>query len=160
MEIRRATESDAEPIAVLVGELADPFFVSPRREGAEAFLAAIGVDAIRGYLASEAFSCHVATSDGRLAGVVAMRDGRHLFHLFVAPAFQRAGLARRLWHLVESEALERDAPDAFTVNASLAAVPVYRRFGFEPDGPMRVREGVMFLPMRLPRPPAASDEPC
>lgn len=86
-----------------------------------------------------------------------MRDGTTSTRSSHRPSSRRTWLARRLWHLVESEALERGAPGAFTVNAGLAAVPVYRRFGFEPDGSMRVREGVMFLPMRSHR---AAGGPC
>lgn len=50
MEIRQATESDDEAFAAPLGELVDPLFVSPSREGAPAFVASIGLEAIRACL--------------------------------------------------------------------------------------------------------------
>ena len=44
------------------------------------------------------FRYSVAEYGSFLAGVVAGRDGTHLFHLFVASEFQRQGLAMRLWY--------------------------------------------------------------
>jgi amino-acid N-acetyltransferase len=43
-------------------------------------------------------------------------------------------------------------PARFTVNASLYAVPVYERFGFEATGAVEHMHGVSFLPMVLAMP--------
>ena len=71
-----------------------------------------------------------------------------------AAAHQGRGIARRLWERVRAEALAAGATGEFTVNSSLAAVAVYRRFGFRETGPCRREAGVAFVPMRLlPAPP-------
>ena len=59
-----------------------------------------------------------------LAGVVAVRDGTHLFHLFVASEFQRQRIARRLWAHAMQAAQSAVRVEAFSVNSSLFAVPV------------------------------------
>ena len=51
----------------------------------------------RGYLASEPYRYVLAYKDSQLAGCIAIRDGSHLFHLFVERSYQRQGIARRLW---------------------------------------------------------------
>jgi GNAT superfamily N-acetyltransferase len=148
MKIATALVADAEEISALIAGLSEPFFLSPSREGAEPFLASIGAEAQRGYLASGNFSYRVARSGGRIVGVVALRDNAHLFHLFVAEDFQGQGLATRLWQRVESEALRAGNPGTFTVNASLDAVPLYEKFGFAREGEVQRVHGVVFQPMR------------
>ena len=88
-----------------------------------------------------------AEADGALVGLVAMRDHSHLYHLFVAPAWQGRGLARALWQQVRQAALEAGNPGRFTVNASVNAVPVYGRFGFVATGPRVEKNGIAFVPM-------------
>ena len=145
MKIATASVADAEEISALIAGLSEPFFLSPSREGAEPFLASIGAEAQRGYLAAGNFWYRVARSGGRIVGVVALRDNAHLF---VAEHFQGQGLATRLWQRVESEALRAGNPGTFTVNASLNAVPLYEKFGFAREGEVQRVHGVSFQPMR------------
>ncbi|HET7794137.1 MAG TPA: GNAT family N-acetyltransferase [Rhizobacter sp.] len=149
LTITPAALTDAEAISALILELSAPFYDSPTREGSEPFVASVGAQATRRNLSAGNFSYRVARAGGVLAGVVALRDNAHLFHLFVAEPFQGQGLARRLWSLVEAEARKAGNPGLFTVNASLNAVPVYERFGFMRDGEVQHMHGISFQPMRL-----------
>lgn len=157
LRLRDATPDDAEAIAALVLSLSGPFFVHPDRAGAEPFLASIGADAQRERLQSSRFRWRLAEQGGQLAALAALRDGSHMFHLFVAPAHQRQGLARRLWHDLREAALADGRPERFTVNASLNAQPVYARFGFQPQGEVQQMHGIAFQPMCLPLVAAAHD---
>ncbi|WOB06857.1 GNAT family N-acetyltransferase [Piscinibacter gummiphilus] len=149
MRVEAANASDAEAISALIVELSEPFFLSPSRGGAERFLASISVEAVRGYLSSANFSYYVARSESRLAGFVALRDNSHLFHLFVATAFQGNRLASQLWATAKTDAVQAGNPGEFTVNSSLNAVPVYERFGFVREGEVQRMHGISFQPMRL-----------
>ncbi|WP_140914016.1 GNAT family N-acetyltransferase [Methylomonas koyamae] len=146
--MRRATVADAAPISRLIAALSRPFLLSADGVGAEVFLAAVGEAAIAGYIEDADFRYWLAEANGELAGVVAMRDHRHLYHLFVAEVFQNRGLARHLWQWVKTGALDAGNPGEFTVNASLNAVAVYRRFGFVELGAAVQANGVAFQPMR------------
>lgn len=142
--IEPASVGDAAAISALILSLSEPFFTSPTREGAEPFLASISEAAEARYLADPRFAFWLAWQGETLAGLVAMRDGSHLFHLFVAPAFQGQGLARRLWlHALQ----QLPAAPRHTVNASLNAVPVYERFGFRAVGAVQHQHGIAFVPM-------------
>ncbi len=152
MKIEPATSADAEAISALIIDLSGPFFCTPERTGAEAFLVSIGPDAQRRYLDAGNFAYHVARSDSGLAGVVALRDNAHLFHLFVARPFQGQGLARRLWEIVKGQAVQAGNPGRFTVNSSIQAVPVYERFGFVLQGDVQHMHGVSYQPMRMTLP--------
>lgn len=149
MQIRRATPADAAAISALILSVSRFFTVHPDGEGAEEFLAKVSPEAIGGYLASPRYAYRVAEEEGALAGVVAIRDNAHLYHLFVAPAFHGRGLSRRLWDAAREAALRAGNPGEFTVNSSLYAVPVYQRFGFRPTGPRVEELGIAFLPMKL-----------
>jgi len=69
--------------------------------------------------------------------------------LFVGRAYQRVGLARRLWSRVKDDSLALGNPGGFTVNASNHAVPAYERLGFRRTEPTKETDGVLYNPMEL-----------
>jgi GNAT superfamily N-acetyltransferase len=147
--IRPGSPSDAEAIARLIASFQRELTDDPSGAGAQAYLASVSVQAERDYLASPRYRYLVAYAGRQLAGFIALRDGSHLFHLFVAQEHQHQGLARRLWeHALASVGAANG--QGFTVNSSLAAVPVYRALGFVPSGSMRSMHGISFLPMQRP----------
>ena len=145
MHIRPATTQDAEAISALISASAHHFLLDPSGRGAERFLASVTPQAILGYITSSNFHYLIAEDGPNLAGAVALRNGRHLFHLFVAPTHQRQGLARALWEAAKQGAA-KDLK-VFTVNSSPNAVAVYERFGFSATGPRTEMNGIAFVPM-------------
>ena len=133
-------------IASFQTELTD----DPSGADAEVYLVSISVQAEREYLASERYGYLLAYSDSQLAGFIAIRDGSHLFHLFVERSRQRQGIARRLWERALKELCVPTSDGGFTVNSSLSAVPVYQAFGFVPSESIQRVHGISFLPMRRP----------
>ncbi|MEX6501284.1 GNAT family N-acetyltransferase [Pseudomonas zhanjiangensis] len=150
VQIRRALPGDAEAISALILELAHYFTCQPDGEGAERFLEGLGPQAIRAYIGDPGLHYLVATEARRLLGVAAMRDGRHLFHLFVAPAGHRQGIARQLWDMLSQAAIAAGNRQGFTVNSTPYAVPVYERFGFQACGPRVEKNGIAYVPMQAP----------
>src|SRR5687768_13193889 len=152
MIYRSATIEDAEAISALILSFQPDFTLDASGRGAESFLSLVTPEAERSYLASERYHYLVAERpQGKLAGVIAIRDQTHIFHLFVATEFQRQGLARALWIRVQ-RMLSADASSVdFTVNSTLAAAPVYTRLGFEQVKPEVHEHGIAYVPMRLRR---------
>ncbi|HWX01615.1 GNAT family N-acetyltransferase [Collimonas sp.] len=146
-ELRPAQASDATAISALIRQFTHEFTISADGSGAEQFLASISVEAEAGYISDPRYRYITACVGDVLAGFIAMRDRSHVFHLFVAPQFQRQGMATRLW-----QAARASAPgiQTFTVNSSPAALPVYKRFGFAPTDSRIEMHGICFVPMRLP----------
>jgi ribosomal protein S18 acetylase RimI-like enzyme len=145
MNIRPAKTQDAEALSALINSSAHHFLIDSSGRGAERFLEGITPQAILGYITSSNFYYLIAEDGTNLAGAVALRDGRHLFHLFVAPAYQQRGLARALWEAAKQGA-SKDLK-IFTVNSSPNAVAVYKRFGFTTNGPRTEKNGIAFVPM-------------
>jgi len=150
MEFREGSPADAEAIAGLIASFQSELTNDPSGAGAEGFLASVSVQAEREYLASARYRYLLAYSGSQLAGFIAIRDGSHLFHLFVERAHQRQGIARLLWKRALEELCAPGSEGAFTVNSSLSAVPVYQAFGFAPAGEVQSLHGISFLPMRRP----------
>jgi GNAT superfamily N-acetyltransferase len=142
----------------LIRELSAPFLLHADGAGAEPFYAAISEAAICGYIESPNFFYYIAHLNSSLVGVVAVRDNKHLYHLFVARAFQGKGFARKLWEFAKADALRSGHQTIFTVNSSLNAVPVYQQFGFAIIGAVVEAHGVAFQPMRLGVDPKPSNE--
>ena len=150
MEIRAGSPSDAEAVADLIAGFQSELTDDPSGVGAENYLASVSVQAEREYLASARYRYLLAFAGSELAGFIAIRDGSHLFHLFVGRAHQGQGLGRRLWQQALRELCAPNSEGVFTVNSSLSAVPVYRAFGFAPAGSTQSVHGISFLPMRRP----------
>jgi GNAT superfamily N-acetyltransferase len=158
MEFRAGSPADAEAIAGLIASFQSELTNDPSGAGAEEYFASVSVQAERAYLASERYRYLLAYSDSQLAGLIAIRDGSHLFHLFVERSHQGQGVARRLWERVLEELCAPGADGGFTVNSSLFAVPVYQAFGFVPAGSIQSMHGISFLPMRRPAPGAGTEQ--
>jgi GNAT superfamily N-acetyltransferase len=150
MEFRAGSPADAEAIAGLIANFQSKLTNDPSGAGAEGYLASVSVHAEREYLASARYRYLLAYSGSQLAGFIAIRDGSHLFHLFVERTHQRQGIARLLWERALRELCAPGSEGAFTVNSSLSAVPVYQAFGFAPAGSLQSKHGISFVPMRRP----------
>jgi GNAT superfamily N-acetyltransferase len=149
MRIREAKVNDIPAISDLIRPLVKKYIACEfSAEGAHNLLLSIDPDAIRGYF-EVGYQYHVAEENGVLAGVVAVRDNRHLYHLFVADAFSRQGLARRLWQVAHDACRDAGNVGEYTVNSSNFAVEMYRKFGFVETGPPETRNGVRYVPMKL-----------
>ncbi|MFZ2726876.1 MAG: GNAT family N-acetyltransferase [Methylococcaceae bacterium] len=140
---RAANSSDANAISGLIGGLSHYFLDDPASPDAAPFLASIVPEAISERLLTPNYLYILAEQADSLCGVVAIRDGGHLYHLFVDANFHGQGIARELWR----RAMSASGASRFTVNSSLLAVPVYSRFGFALDGDRQTKDGVTFQPM-------------
>lgn len=150
LTIRPASAADSAAIASLIRSVAHYFLSDSSGKGAEAFLSTISETAVRGYIANPRFRYRVGYLGEELAGVAALRDNQHVYHLFVAPSHHRHRLATSLWQHLQSQSIDAGNTDGFTVNSSLHAAPVYLRWGFIPVGDPQIKDGISFQPMRRP----------
>jgi len=149
VRIRAATSNDASAISTLIRDLAARYIAHElSAEAANRLLGSMEEAAIRDYL-NAGYRYHVAEENGELAGVVAVRDNRHLYHLFVSEDFQGRGLARELWEVAKAAGLEAGNPGVFTVNSSRYAVGMYEKFGFVRQAEVVDAAGVICIPMKL-----------
>ena len=146
MNIRRAVPSDAARMSELILAQAPLITLEPDGKGADAVLASMQTSALEENIASTRFSYWVAETHGNIQGTIGLRDGRHLYQLFVRRDLHRTGIGKRLWqHMLDT--LGADAPACITVNASPYGLPAYERLGFMATGPRTEINGIAFIPM-------------
>ncbi|WP_248290163.1 GNAT family N-acetyltransferase [Pseudoalteromonas arctica] len=63
----------------------------------------------------------VAENDGKIEGIIELKEGRHVAMLFISPERQKKGIGRNLL----SSALKYAKVETVTVSASLSSVPAY-----------------------------------
>jgi GNAT superfamily N-acetyltransferase len=151
VKLRRATIKDAQRISELAQAVARQFIVDEfSGKGRALYLQELAPEVIAKRLAAKDFRFLLAEDGEALAGVAAMQDNWHLYHLFVAKGYQRGGLAGRLWQILRDEALSAGPPRSFKANVPRYAIAAYTRLGFKADGVMRDEKGVHFQPMTCP----------
>jgi GNAT superfamily N-acetyltransferase len=153
--IRFATLHDVDAIRSLITSLMPMVTIHPEGEGAEQFVESFGVPAMRRYVSAPNFRYQLAMLNGELAGVVAVRDNSHLFHLFVARHLHGQGIGRQLWQAAWDDARALGNTGHFTVNSSMGALEMYKHWGFEPTSEPVQQHGIAYVPMRLRGPEQA-----
>jgi ribosomal protein S18 acetylase RimI-like enzyme len=83
------------------------------------------------------------TSTSKVVGVLAIQC-KHVYWLFVDGEYQGSGIARKLFDIM----LEELEPEELTVDASLYAVPIYRKFGFAETSAVKKFKGTKYIPMK------------
>ena len=149
MVIREAKPQDAEEISKLISQLSIKFISHEfTTEGKEALLRSMSAIAIKKHIKT-GFKYSLALADNEIIGVVGMKDSKHLYHLFVAEHYQRKGIASRLWQVAMQACIEAGNPGEFTVNSSVFAAQAYEAFGFVVQSEPQLKNGVVFIPMKL-----------
>lgn len=150
IEVRVATPDDLAAISSLIDAVTRPL-LAPLCTAAELERWHASVRPSRlAELNRSGVRFFVAEVRGELAGVAALRDHHHVYHLYVEDRFRRIGVARRLWARLLLQA-ESEGAQALYVNAWVDAVPVYSSFGFIAVGSPTSSDGAPRQPMiRLP----------
>ena len=145
INIREITEQDLATVSAIC---IDAFTTSVAGS-----LSAEGITTFTNIAASTAFQRRmaednlllVAEYDGKVAGVVELKQGRHVAMLFVAPTRQKHGIGKQLLAAV----LPNARVDTVTVKASLSSVAAYQKYGFECKGDIAESAGLVYQPMEI-----------
>jgi GNAT superfamily N-acetyltransferase len=148
LHMRMARQGDSRAIGVL-GRRVIRRWILPHQpaEAAALLLAGMTAKSIRTKIrAGQRF--HLAFVGATLVGMAAIRDDSHVFQFFVGTRYQGRGIARKLWHRVMRDSIRRAGTRFFTLNAAVAAVPIYLRMGFEPNASAnRPKSKIISVPM-------------
>jgi len=143
MHIRKMTLDDLPGVNTLC---LDAFMLavapSLSRQGVETFAKVAAQQAFAERMTGDNLML-VYVVEETLAGLIELKEGRHVAMLFVAPGWQRRGVGRRLM----AAALEHANGDVVTVRASLSSVKAYERYGFALAGEVGEFAGLVYQPM-------------
>jgi len=88
------------------------------------------------------------SDDGTIVGMISFH-GSQMEQLFVAPEFQRQGVATRLWEVSKEGLGTNGVLEGMLVYASTEAIAMYKKFGFKATGKARSPKGIRYTPMKL-----------
>lgn len=92
----------------------------------------------------------ISVAQNQVVGVIEVRNSNHISLLFVAPEFQRRGIAKELFHRALQICLSNEPQlSQISVKSSSYAVPIYEKLGFHPTGKKQIINGIGFIPMVL-----------
>lgn len=122
-------------------------FIAPEftEEGVEEFFKYSNPRAFKKRTESGYFSM-VSEIDGQLAGMIEIKENRHISMLYVDKSFHRNGIASEL--IRNSMDILANSSD-ITVNSSRYAVPFYEKLGFIQFEEEKTIYGVIHIPMMV-----------
>jgi GNAT superfamily N-acetyltransferase len=81
----------------------------------------------------------VAEVNEEACGKIMLRDANYVGQLFVHAEQQGKGVGASLWQRALTHVMAAGGSGEFTVRSSVAAEPVYRRLGFQSNGPVQMQ---------------------
>lgn len=145
VSIRKLENKDVEAVSELcMASFSKSVAASLSEEGVATFSKIAASDAFHHRMTEDNVML-VAQCDGKIEGVIELKEGRHVAMLFVDPDRQMKGVGRELL----ASALTYARVDTVTVSASLSSVVAYKKYGFECKGDVAESAGLIYQPMQI-----------
>jgi GNAT superfamily N-acetyltransferase len=119
------------------------------QEGIDNFYRFVNDDMLRKMFLAGHYQLFVAVDGDKYAGMLSLRERKHISLLFVDENYQRNGVATALLRFVCRYALTEVGVESLTVNSSPYAVEFYHKIGFKDMQPETEADGIRFTPMEL-----------
>jgi GNAT superfamily N-acetyltransferase len=146
IRIRFMSEGEEHEVCALVARVFDEYVAGDfSAEGVEEFYRYAEPNALA-ERRREGEKVLLVEEDGQILGMLELKGTDHIAMLFVDD--QGKGLGRALVErALQLCREETEGLGQVSVHASLYAVPIYRRLGFEAEGPERTENGITYVPM-------------
>ena len=115
-----------------------------------------GVDSFRDFLADSLlrrmflkgdYPVFIALDGEKQAGMISLRNKKHISLLFVEEGHHHRGIGRKLIECMEKYIRREYQESKITVNAAPYAVGFYHQVGFEDVAPQLSKDGIIYTPM-------------
>lgn len=94
-----------------------------------------------------AYQMMAAYINGRIVGMITLRNELHISLLFVDKKYHRRGIGRALIRKIAAYVRDELGKCRLTVNASPYGVAFYHKVGFTDLGPEKQQDGIIYTPM-------------
>jgi len=147
MEIFKLKNDDLNKAVDLVLEVFNEFEAPEySEEGIAEFGKFVNYQSIKERISSGELVIYGCRVNGKIAGLLALKNFNHISLLFVKKEYHRQGIAKSLFKYVKGICKEHNEFKV-TVNSSPYAVEVYRRLGFTETDKEKTVNGIRFTPM-------------
>lgn len=93
------------------------------------------------------YQLFVAVDQGKIVGIVTLRNATHISLLFVDEKYHKRGIASKLLEYLKQYLITEVGAYYLTVNSSPCAVGFYHKLGFKDLGPETTKDGILYTPM-------------
>lgn len=118
------------------------------QSGIDSFKSFVYGDLIKQMYDDGKFIMWQCTCNGKIVGVLAIRDTTHISLLFVHKDFHRQGIGRMLFNNAVNYLNSTIKPEFMTVNSSPYGLPFYRAVGFKETDMEQIDDGIRYTPMK------------
>lgn len=116
-------------------------------EGVESFLSFISDPSLERAFETGDFRLFGAYGNGRMIGMISLRNHTHISLLFIDASYHKKGIGRQLIQYVESYVVLAEGRGIITVNSSPYAADFYHRIGFCDTDCKQCNDGIWYIPM-------------
>lgn len=116
-------------------------------EGVRSFEDFITDSGLRRMFVMGAYQMIAAFDQGKMIGMITLRNEMHISLLFVDSSYHRQGIGRALVRRMADYVKTELGKKRLTVNASPYGVEFYHRLGFKDLGPEKQQDGIIYTPM-------------
>ena len=117
------------------------------QEGIESFREFLSDALLRRMFLTGEYPVFIALDGEKQAGMISLRNKRHISLLFVEEGHHHRGIGRKLIKRVEEYIQKEYQERKITVNAAPYAVGFYHQIGFEDVAPQLMKDGIIYTPM-------------
>lgn len=118
------------------------------RRGVESFREFITDPVLRRMFVMGAYQMFVALENGKIVGMISLRNETHISLLFVDAAHHKQGIGRALISYLCNYVDKEEGYHSVTVNAAPYAIGFYHKLGFQDTGKEETNDGIRFTPMK------------
>ncbi|MEA2012205.1 MAG: GNAT family N-acetyltransferase [Verrucomicrobiota bacterium] len=90
----------------------------------------------------------IAELQGKLIGMIEVKDNNHISLLFVAKNYQKTGVGSLLFKEALKISIKESENTSMTVHAVSNAVKAYKKYGFKATNTEQCENGIKFIPMK------------
>jgi ribosomal protein S18 acetylase RimI-like enzyme len=96
-----------------------------------------------------AYQMFVAVDQGKIVGMITLRNSTHISLLFVDEQYHRRGIGRALIECLTHYLATEMGVSYVTVNAAPYGVDFYHKLGFQDISPEEEKDGIIYTPMKF-----------
>lgn len=148
MKIEFATPENSKCISEMVKSAAEELRgIDFNEEGWTLFIKSTSKEKFEEIISSPEYLVFCCFENEKIIGVISLQGLTKIVQLFVHPMARKRGVASMLWNFAKEYSLKNGASGRYWLRSSSIALPVYKKFGFIPEGERQVFNGISFQPM-------------
>jgi ribosomal protein S18 acetylase RimI-like enzyme len=99
---------------------------------------------------SDTFTLTAKTEEGRIVGMIEVKNDGHICLLFVSKDFHHSGISKKLFKHARDICKKNNHGEVImSVNSSIYAIEIYKKLGFHTEGKTKTINGISFIEMKF-----------